>query len=368
MLSTVTFGAATVASIAYVDHSFHQKTRSTAFLPKILRDAGHEVVEFWDDSWRNGTPVAWKDIRGFDVVVMFQVLVECEANYYSRVHDNVIFVPMLDQFGIWQGPLFNVPRYLERLHGSKMLNFSGSLHCLATAMGIRSEWFRYFPEPSFRDYDFSRLHAFFWLRRQSEIPWSRVRSLVSTLPLQSMHVHVAGDPGYPNPIAPTAEGERYSLKTSTWFKDHVDYMQAVQEANIFLAPRMEEGIGQAFLEAMARGQVVIAPNNGTMNEYLVSGVNGLLYDERTTSLPANIDFESLAVSSRRTVLHGYQKWVSDQKRLVDYVISPSRNLYQRMYAHDYTLDLTTLSTSLRSHLVRFARRTRLGRFIARRLR
>ena len=60
-----------MASVAYVDHSFHRTTKSTGFLPEILRRHGHVVDNFWDDAWQGGAPVEWAAVRSYDVVIMF---------------------------------------------------------------------------------------------------------------------------------------------------------------------------------------------------------------------------------------------------------------------------------------------------------
>lgn len=60
------------------------------------------------------------------------------------------------------------------------------------------------------------------------------------------------------------------------FTSREAYFVATRAANIFIAPRSSEGIGMAFLEALARGCAVLAANAPTMNEYIVSGRNGHL--------------------------------------------------------------------------------------------
>jgi glycosyltransferase involved in cell wall biosynthesis len=44
-----------------------------------------------------------------------------------------------------------------------------------------------------------------------------------------------------------------------------------------MAPRRYEGIGMAFLEAMAMEMCVVAENQSTANEYILSGKNVILY-------------------------------------------------------------------------------------------
>jgi hypothetical protein len=59
------------------------------------------------------------------------------------------------------------------------------------------------------------------------------------------------------------------------------------KANVFFAPRAREGIGMAFLEAMARGQCVVANHAPTHSEYITHNVSGVLFDLQN---PALLDF------------------------------------------------------------------------------
>ena len=119
--------------------------------------------------------------------------------------------------------------------------------------------------------------------------------------------------------------------TSTWFKDKQDFLDVLGNANVFFAPRLAEGIGQSFLEAMARGQCVVAPDNGTMNEYILHGVNGLLYDPEH---PAPLDFSRFAIlgeAARQSVAAGYDRWLAAEDRLEEFILTPSSEVYQGFY-------------------------------------
>lgn len=326
-----------LAKIAYVDHSFHSKTLSTDFLPAILRRHGHEVDYFWDDAWSGGSPVLWDDVQSYDVVIMFQAFCPIGNQYYRELHPNVVFIPMLDQFGIWQGPQFNLTAYWEPFQGSKVLNFSNAMHGMVSGFGIASKVVRFY-QPESENFPEVKvgLHGFFWLRREDQIPWATIRELISETRFDSFHVHVAPDPGSPKPTLPSSEDiEKYNITLSNWFEHKSDFNLVLENANIFFAPRMEEGIGQSFLEAMARGQCVVAPNHGTMNEYIFSGVNGLLYDAKT---PHPIDFSGAIVAgknAKENVKIGYASWVSSEVDIVEFILKPSVDLYNGKYQHAF---------------------------------
>ena len=198
-----------MAKIAYVDHSFHKKTLSTSFLPEILHKHGHTVDYFWDENWTGGSPVPWSMVSNHDVVIMFQAYCPILKQYYRQLHPNVIFIPMLDQFGIWQGPLFNLSRFWEPFQGSKVISFSGAVHSLAVGSGLSSFQCRYYQEVAEKDLSESDgLHGFFWLRREDQISWRTIRTLISESYFDSFHIHLASDPGSPEPELPSEEDSR----------------------------------------------------------------------------------------------------------------------------------------------------------------
>jgi hypothetical protein len=338
-----------VARIAYIDHSFHRTTRSTEFLPEILCRHGHVVDHFWDDAWQGGTPVAWSDVASHDVVIMFQSFCRPDERYFSRSHPNVVYIPMLDQFGLWQGPLYNLSAFWEPFQGSKVLNFSNALQSMTTAFGISSHFVRYYqPVPASPVPAREGLHGFFWLRRELQLPWKTIRQLIEGARFDSFHLHLAIDPGTPAPQLPSAEEiARHRITTSTWFEHKSDLNAVMERANLYFAPRAEEGIGQSFLEAMGRGQCVVAPNQGTMNEYILPGVNGLLFDIHN---PQPLDFSDVArlgERARESTIAGRAAWEAAEEELVRFVLTPSEALYVGRYRHAFTADAPSVSPPAR---------------------
>jgi len=324
-----------MARIAYLDHSFHRTTRSTGFLPEILQRHGHAVDLFWDDAWQGGKPVQWAAVAGHDVVIMFQSYCSPEAAQFRLQHPNVIYIPMLDQFGIWQGPRFNLSDFWEPFQGSKVINFSNALHAMTTAFGIASHFVRYYqPVAGLPACPTEGLHGFFWLRRELDLPWKVIRRLISGCRFDSFHIHLATDPGFSAPTLPPQEDiDKHRITTSKWFEDKAELNAVIARANVYFAPRLDEGIGQSFLEAMARGQCVVASNHGTMNEYILPGVNGLLYDPRN---PRPLDFAratELGQQARIGAVEGRALWEQSETNLVRFILAPSRDLYVNRYQH-----------------------------------
>lgn len=324
-----------MARIAYIDHSFHQTTKSTEFLPALLRRHGHVVDPFWDEGWKGGPPVAWRAVATYDVIIMFQSYCEMKGLRFRQAHPNVIYIPMLDQFDLWRGPMFHLSPFWEVFQGSKVLNFSSALQCLTTGFGIASHMVRFYPPVGISPVPpKAGLHGFFWLRREQQLNWATIRRLIEGTRFDSFHVHLAKDPGTTAAVMPPPEDiAHHNITTSTWFDDRSDLDAVMQRANVYFAPRPGEGIGQSFLEAMARGQCVVAPDLGTMNEYIVHGVNGLLYDFENPR-PLNLTHVTdLGARARAGIVAGRIVWQEAEQDLLRFVLEPSEALYVGKYQH-----------------------------------
>lgn len=317
-----------MAQVAYIDHSYHAKTLSTLFLVEILRKHGHSVDFFWDETWRGGDGISFDSILDYDVIIMFQACCKPDNQYYRLKHDNVIAIPMLDSFHIHQGPTRNSLHTWERFHGCKVISFSSALHGMATSLGISSLHVRYFPQPALISGGAQGLQGFCWLRHEEQVSWPLLRKLIGKTKFDSFHLHISPDPNTPALVLPTQEELiEYNIQTSSWFENKEDFFQVLEKANVLFAPRSVEGIGQSFLEAMARGQCVVAQDNGTMNEYILHGLNGLLYDKDS---PQPLDFSrvpELGANARKTIKYGHSYWQAQEKKLMQYILSPAKEVY-----------------------------------------
>lgn len=299
------------------------------FVPETLANHGHEVDIFWDEAWTGGEPILWEKVAASDVVIMFQSYCPTDGRTLRSLHPNVIYIPMFDQFGIMRSSFRHLAEFWQPFEGSKVLSFSSSVHAWASGFGIASHLARFYPEvPAAHDGRVDGLHGFFWLRREMELGWNVVRTLIGSTPFQSFHVHVAGDPGFPPVQRPAVEELQAEKATvSTWFEDRRELDDVLRNANVYFAPRLTEGIGQSFLEAMGRGQCVVAADNPTMNEYIVHGVNGILYDPQD---PSALDFSEVArlgEEARRGLMAGRKRWLETEEALVRFILTPSADLY-----------------------------------------
>jgi hypothetical protein len=238
----------------------------------------------------------------------------------------VILVPMYDYCP-------HIREYWNKYRNFKMVCFSKTLFDELDCWGLRTFRAQYYPQPlpianTTQD---SSLRGFFWPRTK-DLGWSTLRKLMAGSNFESFHFHWTRNLNPDMTDLPSkAETERFSIKTSTWFESFVDYSDAVRKCNIFFASRRMEGLGMAFLEAMAWGLCVVAPDFPVMNEYIQNGRNGLLYDPDD---PNGLEFSNhraLGRAAYESCVAGRQKWESSFDDMKSFILERSRGPYFRRH-------------------------------------
>ena len=303
-------------NIAFIGHSYHKKTKSFDFFCEILKTQ-FCVDLFYDESWMGGTPldVTKIGVSDYDRIILWQ-----QINYYLhpaiRKHPNVMLVPMFDCHA------HNLNEF-QRYAGSssiRVINFCRAQHEACIQFGLNSLPLQFFPNPlKFEPVEnFDELIGFFWPRRK-EISWRTIEKLISTRQISKFYFHTAPDRGF-QPILPSkTDRKRYQITFTEWFDKKTEFFQLLSESNVYFAPRLYEGIGLSFLEAMAMGLCVVAPNTPTMNEYIIHGVTGLLYDPND---PVALDFSGarrIGAGARASIANGHMRWIKYKDDILDFV-------------------------------------------------
>lgn len=343
--------------IAYVDHSFHQKTKSTVFLADILRNAGHDVEFIWDDSWNGGKSVVFDEIVDkYDLFVFFQLIPKTTVPF-RKTGANIVYIPMFDTYGGDNLLHFSSSIWRQML-GCKVLCFSKVLESAFLSNGVVAKYFQYYPNPDnySTNFSFEDLKGFFWGRMPNQINWQMVRQLIAKSGIKKMHLHLAVDPHTIEDYISDEDIEKYNITTTKWFKSKEGYIDALETSQLYFAPRICEGIGMSFLEAMAMGKCVVAPNVGTMNDYIMDGLNGLLYGisyndswltfqnrdqiiKDVKLFPSSLDIDkekvlNISKNARQSVEVGYRNWKSKEGELLEFIFSDVRSIYQKYYGTD----------------------------------
>ena len=279
--------------LLFIDHDCHRTTASVDFFVEILRSAFEVSEHRYPKAYCTG---ATKAMRGQDVAVVFEFPI-ARGRFFFPGKINV-FVPMYDnEWGsVWQW---------RRIAASGMgvVSFCEKVSAHARRCGVKNLLdVRYFPDPAALPQtagDPKRI--FLW-----------ERGGVSREQAGKMFL--------------ASDGYELVVKGANEFLPYAEYQARLASCGVVIAPRRKEGIGMAFLEAMAMGKCVVAHNDATMNEYIVDGESGILVD---FAHPERIAPERVArarVGVGAAVARHRARWVEDAAKIVPFIanLAPCR--------------------------------------------
>ena len=304
-------------SMLVIDHVFHIRTRSFDFLLKIFEAEFDLTVHYVDP--HQPFSIA-SELLDHEYILICQL--DFITPFFIALGKKVVVVQMYD------GSAGLPDLHWVYNRQASYINFSVEMHIRALKNECRSILAQYFPDPININMisDFSTLRAFFWERLpNSNINAERVASLIGT-EIDSIHVHQSSDDRARS--SDTTDLFQTRVTTSSWFEDRSGFETALDACNIFVAPRSAEGIGHAFLEAMAKGMVVIANDLPTHNEYIVNWQNGILFDAaaRKIDLARWTHFApAMGQMARASIATGHTNWLAKATKLVDYVRQTPRS-------------------------------------------
>lgn len=311
------------ANVAFIGLSYHfGVTKSTDFIIKLLTQEFPSMVYFdHADTWLN-IPRR----KCWDIVIFWQYLPEI-WEIEAIAAKSVILIPMFDSCSTEKAAWDKYKPY-------KIMAFSSTLSGLLQEWGHQVLYSQYFPPIPAETANWKNgLRGFFWPRRP-DLTWEHILPHVSAAKWHSLHLHLT-EPT----VIPSAQAKaHFNIQTSTWFSQADEYKQILLSHNVFFSPRRYEGIGMAFLEAMALGMAVISPDNPTMNEYIISDYNGMLYDPDNSSPIVWDNAEKWGKQARQYAVEGRNKWERAVPDILNFfepisniVFLPKRHILHSMY-------------------------------------
>ena len=296
----------------YIGHDYHLKTKSTRFLIDIFKEK-YEVDEAtYDMEKRQFSILECCQGKKYDVLVLFQMPVPSTELKSKFRYKKAAYFPMYD--GTGEAP----DSFWADYKDFNIVNFSSTLHNRLIKMGFSSYYIQYYPKPVDNIEWGNKKSAFFW-HRTNYITINTVAGLVRQLDLEHIHLHIAEDPGIED-VQPDKEvSEHFHITTSQWFNAKEDMLEEIKKSSYYIAPRLYEGIGMSFLEAMAMGRCVVAANHPTMNEYICNGENGLLYDYGEQRIINPDDVRILQEKAYKNIVNGYAAWERDKHNILDWL-------------------------------------------------
>lgn len=314
-----------LGKLAFIDHSFHIKTRSNQFFIDLLLRS-YDVDIYYDRSWEGGPRVDIEALSGeYNDFVFFQVIYTPEQMKPIR-QKNVVYVPMYDQVRSKDR------KYWKQYCDYKVLCFCRHLYKKLCRYGFAAAYFQYYPEPAPPAAgDRDKPVVYFW-QRTGRLDWTHVRQLIRPEQVQKVIIKDTVDPGQKFERPSESDVRLYNIEFISWQKDEQSYYEFLSGVDVMVAPRLQEGIGLSLLDAMARGIAVIASDRPTMNEYITSESGYLFNIDRLRYIDLS-DFRQKSVQARRSVERGRQRWEQSQAKIISFIqgekVRPS--LYRRFF-------------------------------------
>lgn len=307
--------------IAFVGNLYHKKTLSSDFFQKFLSNY-FKISYYYGFPKNNLKEVNFEELfsKEYETIIFWQVIPNMDIiNKYFKTK-NLVFIPMYD----------NTIDYKDifwlNLRDYKFINFSKVLHNKLRELNINSLYLQYAMIEHIKiekQIEKEKYKLFFWQRRD-EITWNELKKLINPLQIESIHIHKAIDPNMTF-VMPSQEDIKYfNITFSDWFNTKEDYINKIKECDIYVSPRLYEGIGMSFLEAMALGKCVMAPNFPTMNEYIVHNKNGLLYDIKDLKILDLSKANELGFNAYQSVKNISNEWKSNKEKIIDFILTDNK--------------------------------------------
>jgi len=274
--------------LLFIDHECHRKTRSAEFFLDVLRKSFEVEEHYYSKYYRTG---AKSVVKNCDVAVIWEFPIS-RRNFFFAGKKNV-FVPMYDNewASYWQW---------KRIAWSGMgvISFCDKVTEHARRCGVKNILdVRYFPDPaSLPQTKGDPKRVFLWERGEIDKSFAEI-------------------------LFPPSEGYVLDVKRADESLDREVYLERMSKCGIVIAPRRKEGIGMAFLEAMAMGKCVVAHDDATMNEYIVDGENGILFNADDPRTISNASVMRVLGNVGKSAVELRVRWMAESKSVSAFVES-----------------------------------------------
>ena len=298
--------------LLFIGHEFHKTTKSSYFMQELLAEK-YEIESFYIDPYKiTDTDFAQISGKTFDILVLWQVMPSLmELEKYIKFK-TCAFFPMYDHTKTLNSPLWN------EYKNCNIINFSKAFHKTCKEGGLSSYYIQYFPKPADILDEGDEKSIFFW-QRSDKITTKTLEKVIDIKKIDKLYLHKNTDPK--NKFIPPSKNLESKVVYSSWFDTKDEMQKYIQKSALYFAPRRYEGIGMSFLEAMAAGRCVIAPDYPTMNEYIKNRETGFLYDYKRPELLTLSNIRKIQKNASEYIKQGYEKWKKKKYKIFEYIES-----------------------------------------------
>ncbi len=296
--------------IAFLGRVPHEKTKSDQFFLELLRSFG-DVTVFRREAMPTKQLVKEVNELCPDIVIFYQLPPSPSRHLWPLKCKEFVWVPMWDGFQRlnWRKKIG------YRLFHLRVISFCKQIHDYLNTQGIPSLSVQYFPKPKWglERINEKRSYTIFLWQRDERINIESIMKMIGVEYIDK--IIYKGD-------VPPSDSSSYPFEIehlSDWL-DRETYLDKVKEADFYIAPRFQEGIGFSFLEAMGLGKVVIGYDDATMNEYIQDGKTGLLFDAQFSLRSYLHKPQDMKESILNYCQDGYEQWLKSKQDIQEFIL------------------------------------------------
>ena len=298
-------------NILYVGHPAHKWSGSSNFFKMILEKLAYVVyIEPNPISIENDLLSALE--TNYDLYVFFQF--DFMAYAFLSAGKNVLIVPMVDGSGGY-GTI-----HWRLLKDAKFITFSKSLDYFLRIQNMNTHNIKYWPEPM-RYISPLTDDIYFW-PRGSKFPLTIMNIDKIFGGNRSIIVRLSTD----DPIEIDSLGKLPDSVCLKRISNREEHFTELQNSSIFVAPRISEGIGHSFLEALSFGRSVVANNYPVMSEYISPYSTGMLISKHTRPFNASLDWIQMGRNAHKSVSNGRKFYLDCIPELEKFILSPVKKV------------------------------------------
>lgn len=291
--------------VLFVGRTFHIASGSANFFLDFI--AKDNILEKWyPESDVLDISVYIEKVNMYDYIICWQS--EHMSLLFSSlrlVDTKVINISMFDGIEIRNDLFF------KQLNQCININFSYNLHKRFLENNGKSHFFQYYPKLS-NFVEEKENSVFFWEREPHHISCNEVIEIFSGK-VDKIYLH--------RPISLNKKDNFVVNGTEIILSDNIpskdEFFEYMSKSKFFVTPRLTEGIGMSFLDAMSCGMIPIGYNKPTYNEYVENNVNGIVYNsledlKNSVSNILNLDIKEKILNNLQL---GYEQYNLDLEQL-----------------------------------------------------
>jgi hypothetical protein len=261
--------------LAFVDHPFHVKTRSSVFIREILKKK-YTVKNFWSEN------IHYKCLVKFEYIFFWQSFISFN-NLKKLEKKKIVWAPMYDALTNFDKNIFKICKIFNNV---KVLSFSDEISKICRKEKIKFLNLKYMIRPLKVDFS-NKINIFFWYRGEIKITdWI---TNLNKYDYNKIYYYNLPDPSYSSEKLSREFKDKYKIKVinGNYKISNKIYLNIVKNCQVYICPRKKEGIGLSIIEAMSLGKYMIGYNRNTLNQYIKNNKLGLFIDNNPINLNKN---------------------------------------------------------------------------------